>query len=194
LLISKNFRWQDWEEFNRNYIAFRLSLYSYLKKSTVSIEKLFSGGKMNISTDLKIKIPSVINIDKMDYRYPNGESCNIKVGTSFLNEAGAPFDSFMYVETIHDKPLLLAFQMKLSNLDSKSPMILNDQVINKEYNKIKNSVESLLPETDFICIILGRCEGNFDETKIPTNCIVMSKKEQMTYYGESYYHRLYPMS
>ena len=34
--------------------------------------------------------------------------------------------------------------------------------------------------------------GNFDEKKLPTNCIVISESEQETFYGEYYYHRLNP--
>ena len=44
--------------------------------------------------------------------------------------------------------------------------------------------------TEFVAIILGRCRGTFSENMLPSQCVVVSKEQQMNFYGESYYHRL----
>ncbi|KAI8892808.1 hypothetical protein BC833DRAFT_625470, partial [Globomyces pollinis-pini] len=95
LLIEKDFWCQDWKVFNRNYVAFRLSLFSYLGETTVSLKELFAGAKMNIPVDIEIKIPSLeaLKVSKIDYCYPSTKP-PIAIGDIVLNADGAPFDSF----------------------------------------------------------------------------------------------------
>jgi hypothetical protein len=88
------------------------------------------------------------------------------------------------------KPLLFAFQMKLAKQDSTTPQVISDETLNIEFNKINNAMSKYREGTDFVCVILGRCRGTFSEDKLPSKCIVVSKEEQMNFYGESYYHRL----
>ena len=197
LLIGDNFWWQDWEDFNRNYVAFRLSLYSYLGIKTVTLKQFFNGARTSFPDDYnpEIQIPAIdeIKVSKINNRYPSSStsSLSFSVGDSVLNADGAPFDSFVYVKTALDShPLLLAFQMKLAGKDSQSPQIITACTINAEFNKINNSISKCIPGTDFICVILGRCEGKFTEHDLPGKCIVVSEAEQVHFYGPSYFQRL----
>jgi len=193
ILLERDFWWQDWEVFNRDYISLRLSLYSYLNYTTISLKDFFSGAKMNIPADIEIKIPSLgslKNLEKLSHRYPSTKAPTFEIGDNVLNADGAPFDSFLYLETTAD-PILLAFQMKYANQTSKSPQVINEAIVNKEFTKINSAVTNYLPGTNFVCIILGFYEGTFDENKLPNNCVVISKQEQLTFYGPSYYHRLH---
>jgi hypothetical protein len=164
----------------------------------VSIKKFFAGAKMNIAADIKIKIlpVSALKVSKIDYCYPSKEKASVlEIGNSVLNASGAPFDSFLYLSTVAKEKetetlLLLAFQMKLANQASKDPQVINDDTVNCEFTKINDSVAKDLAQTDFVCIILGFCKGNFDENKLPSKCVVISREEQVDFYGPSYYHRL----
>jgi hypothetical protein len=191
LLIEKDFWWQDWEVFNRNYIAFRLSLFAYLGETTVSLKDFFAGAKMNIPVDIDIKIPplATLKVSKIEFRYPSTKAPAFDVGDNVLNADGAPFDSFLYLETT-SHPLLLAFQMKLAKLDSTNQQVIRNDTVDLEFNKINNAVSKYLAGTDFVAVILGRCRGSFSESNLPSKCVVVSKEQQMDFYGESYYHRL----
>jgi hypothetical protein len=191
LLIQKDFWWQDWEIFNWNYVAFRLSLYAYLKVPTVSLKEFFSGAKMNIPDDIEIKIPTLENlkISKINYRYPSTQAPVFPIGDSVLNGSGAPFDSFVYLETT-GVPLLLAFQMKFAHQDSQTPQVVSDKTVNDEFKKVNDTIATNLPGTNFVSIILGHCDGTFNENKLPAKCIVISRNEQLNFYGVSFYDRL----
>jgi hypothetical protein len=189
LFLGEDFWWQDWEIFNRNFIAFRLSLYSYLGHLTVSLKDFFAGAIMNIPVDFTIKIPSIsdIKVSKIQYRYPATQATPFSAGDSVLNGAGSPFDSFMYVEDVTGNKLLLAFQMKLSNPDSRTPQVISNDTVNDEFAKIVANLNG----TDFVCVVLGRCGSALKaDTCIGSNCIVVTKNEQLSFYGQSYYNRL----
>ncbi|KAJ2991733.1 hypothetical protein HDV02_003506 [Globomyces sp. JEL0801] len=185
-----DFWWNDWQVFNRNYIAFRLSLFAYLGVTTVSLKEFFAGAKMNISVNIDIKIPSLeaLKVSKIDYCYPSTKP-SIAIGDIVLNADGAPFDSFLYLDT-NTNPLLFAFQMKLAKQATTTNQVICDDTIEREFNKINNAVSESILGTNFVAIILGRCEGTFSENNLPRNCVVVSKEQQLKFYGESYYHRL----
>jgi hypothetical protein len=193
LLIGEgdDFWWQDWKVFNWNYMALRLSLFAYLGETIVSLKEFFAGAKMNIPVDIDIKIPSLaaLKVFKIDYRYPSTQAPVFDIGHNVLNADGAPFDSFLYLDTTTN-PLLFAFQMKLAKHDSTTQQVIRTDTVDHEFNQINNAVSKYLAGTDFIAIILARCRGTFSETKLPSKCVVVSKEQQMNFYGESYYHRL----
>ena len=87
----------------------------------------------------------------------------------------------------------MALQMKLGYLDSKNPQTITDQKINDEYNKINSAVFNHLKGTDFVAVILGRCEGKFAEGQIPSKSVVVSKAEHDVFYGAPFYYRLNKM-
>ncbi|KAJ2994826.1 hypothetical protein HDV02_001285, partial [Globomyces sp. JEL0801] len=124
---------------------------------------------MNIPVDIDIKIPSfeVLKVSKIDYRYPSTQAPPIAIGDSVLNADGAPFDSFLYLNT-NTNPLLFAFQMKLAKQDSTNKQVIRDDTIEREFNKINNAVSEYIPGTDFVAIILCRCEGTFSENNLPS--------------------------
>ena len=146
---------------------------------------------MNIPVDIDIKIPvlAALKVSKIDYRYPSTRAPAFDIGDHVLNGDGAPFDSFLYLDTT-TKPLLFAFQMKFTHQDSTIQQVLGNDNVDYEFNKINNAVSKYVAGTDFVAIILGRCRGEFSENKLPSKCVVVSKEQQMHFYGESYYHRL----
>ena len=191
LLISDNFCWQDWEVFNRNYMALRLSLFSFFKDdSTISINKFFEGGKIFIPSDVKImiKIPTSSDIELLQSKkiFPK-HSADFKngFGQSILNAPFAPFDSFMYLKTLSNEKILLAFQMKFAYTDSETPQTITNQIVNKEYNKMNDQIAKNVPGTDFVCIIMARCDSNYCENLIPTKSLIVSNQELKDFYGET---------
>jgi hypothetical protein len=192
LLRHEHLWLQNWELFNWNYIAFRLSLYSYLGYREIPLKNFFAGAKSNVDANVKIIVPSIsdIRVHKIPYRYPSTQSPDFPFGISVWNGSGAPFDSFMYVKTTSGSSLLLAFQMKLANQDSKRPQVINDDTLKIEFDKVNDCISTHLCGTEFVLIILGQCEGAFIDCNLPHNCVVVSKTEQMSFYGQCYYYRL----
>lgn len=195
LLITGNIWWQHWEVFNRNYLVFRLSLYRYLGQESITLRQLFNGAKTSLpeDVDIEIKVPSnnQLRITRANQRFPTTNSNNpFSVGVGVLNAAGAPFDAFMYLETVGNGNLLVALQMKLANHDSRSPQVINIRMINEELNKMNKTISSNLNGTDCVCVIVGRCEASFDENILSGKCFVISKNEYKDYYGDLYYHRI----
>ena len=199
ILIGADYWWQDWEVFNCNYIAFRLSLFSYQGIRSISLQQLFNGAKFSKLADIRIKIPteSEIIVSKINYRYPSTKAPQFDSGNSVLNGGGAPFDSFIYLEQEtpgnDDKRLLLALQTKLAYQDSGRPQLITNVLVNDEYQKINDTISNFIPGTDFVGVILGHCDGDFTEGNLPSNCVVVSKNEQKNFYGKAYYHRLNAM-
>lgn len=185
LLIENDF--QVWEVFNRNYIAFRLSLFAYLGETTVSLKEFFAGAKINIPVDIDIKIPLLadLKVSNITYRYPSTAAPAFNNGHNVLNADGASFDSFLYLDTATN-PLLFAFQSRLANQQSTTQQVIDNDTVDHEFSRINKAVSQYAPGTDFVAIILGRCRGTFSENKLPSKCVVVSKDQQMNFYGESY--------
>ena len=129
-----------------------------------------------------------LKISKSEYRYPRKKNSKFDYGVSVLNADGAGFDSFIYFETVDEKPLLIVLQMKFSLPNSQK--VINDKVITDEYKKIEKKVQKNLSGIDFVAVIIGNCKGEFTEENIPKNCIVISNSELVKFYGEYYYNRL----
>ena len=191
LLISKKMHWQSWEEFNCYYMAFRISLFSILGKTTTSLSTFLSGAQMNIPIDIVLKIPSIndIKTTRLYRKYPSTIQTEFPIGTCVLNASGSPFDAFVYLETTVGK-LLIAQQMKLASPDSGKPQKITSDLVNEEYHKVNNSIAQHIPKTDFILLVLGYCEGNYDIEKLPSKCAVVASNQFQEFYGESYSQHL----
>jgi hypothetical protein len=203
LLIRKDdIGWQKWEVFNQNYIAFRLSLYSFLGHQTVSLREFFDGAVSNIPVNTIIKIPSIedITTSVCPNRYPfsSKETQSLKIGDCVLNASGSPFDAFVWLSTTSSSSsssssssgkILLAMQMKYSQLDASTSAIDN-RLIDEEYKKVNDSVAKYLPGSDFVFLMLCRRDGNIDHKLLPSKTVVVSKSELLAFYGDSYYQRL----
>jgi hypothetical protein len=191
VLLNQDFWWQDWEVFNRNYLAFRLSLYSYLGYSTVLLSQFLSGAKLSIPVDITLSVPSFseIHTGKIDFRFPLTKQSGFADGACILNGNGAPFDAFVFLSTDSDR-ILIAQQMKLSHDDSTNPQIITNNSINTEYSKINQSVGKYIQGTDFVLLMCGHCEGILDITTLPSKVAIVSKSEFEGFYGKSYYKRL----
>ncbi|KAI3655320.1 hypothetical protein MP638_003718, partial [Amoeboaphelidium occidentale] len=106
LLITGNILWQDWEKFNRNYLMFRLSLYRYLEEESTTLRELLKGAKTsfpeNFDIEIKIPVEEELKIIQTNERFPTSKNVPFPTGTGVLNAAGAPFDAFMYLETVRN--------------------------------------------------------------------------------------------
>jgi hypothetical protein len=193
LLMGDNFWWQDWEVFCRNYVAFRLSLYSHLLLESVSLKSFFKGALFNLPTDYKVSVPSfeLIGVDDMEKHYPMSKD-RVKSNVCMMNAANAPFDAFMFVKTAERQRLLLIFQMKFSNLVTKSPEKVGQEMLTLEYKKVKAAMDEFLPQTKFVVVFLTHREKrqDFKEEQIPLGCILVTKDEEKELFGELYYNRL----
>lgn len=193
LLLDQNFWWQDWEVFNRNYFAFRLSLYSYLGYKTLSLGSFFTGAKCNLPSDINFVVPPIeeVQVIKANSRFPNTMS-EVKSNVFSLNAAGAPFDAFVLLDTVDKKRILVAFQMKFGGQDAKAPTKAGKDAIKAEYDKTEKAMNKFLPGTKFVLVFLSNHEKavDFTDADIPSGCILVTKDEQRALYGELYYRRL----
>lgn len=196
LLLDQPFRWQDWEEFNRNYFAFRLSLYSYIgEDATLSLRSYFKGAKFNLTSDIHFVVPpvSTITVKRANARFPMSLDKSFESYEFVLNAPGAPFDAFVYLDTpLPNKRFLLVFQMKFSDSETKRPAQVNSEMLEKEYKKVQNSVAKFREGTEFVLVfpIHRRKAVGFTDMDVPPNCVVIAKEEQEAVYGELYHHRL----
>jgi hypothetical protein len=190
LLFGEDVRWEDWEKFNQNYLAFRLLLFKHLGYKTVPLKQFFSGAQMNIPEDLEIEIPKNIQVSKANNQYPTTTTPNFGDGNCVLNVPGAPFDAFTYLRTKTGDRLLLALQMKWANLDSTYPQVIRQKTTEEEFEKIEDSVRNHLPGVDFVCVLLSRCKGMpFKNSNFDYKYVIVSLSEFEAFYGASYYQR-----
>jgi len=187
LLISQKMYWQGWEKFNWNYMAFRLSLFSKLGKTTIPLTQFLSGAQRNIPVDIILQIPSIDDIKtaSLKQQYPSTIQTEFPIGTCVLNAPGAAFDAFVYLETTAGT-LLLAQQMKLAYPDSGTPQKITNDSIDEEYHKVNDSITQHIPNTDFILLVLGRCEGDYIIERLPSKCAIVARNELQEFYGEAY--------
>jgi len=191
ILLDQDFWWQDWEVFNRNHLAFRLSLYSYLGYTKISLSQFLSGAKLSGLLDIKLIVPSLDNIltDKIDFRFPLTKKPHFEDGSCILNGSGAPFEAFVFLSTDSER-ILIALQMKFSHVDSKNPQKITNESINTEYLKVYQNVSEYIKGTNFLLLMCGRCQGVYDITTLPGNIAIVSDSEFECFYGNSYYKRL----
>lgn len=139
---------------------------------------------MNISRGTLIRIPEKIQVEKIDQRFPTTMQGPFDYGASILNASGAPFDSFMFLETARGGKLLLALQMKHWKTNIK------EEEMNTEFEKMKSSVTKNLPGTDFVGILLSTGNGSLNAAQLPENCIVISKNQHSSFYGKALSRRI----
>jgi hypothetical protein len=192
ILVGKDI--DEWDVFNRNYIAFRLSLYACLDCTSISLAEFFQGAVVNIPVETKIKIPSMdqIKVSRIEQRYPTTKEMKDKsfqVGDCVLNASGAPFDAFVWLETTDDEKLLFVEQMKMSRF-SASTRAINMDLINEEFNKANSTVAKYLDGADFVFMMLCRRDGNFDANQLPSKVAVVCNAQLRNFYGDAYYQRL----
>ena len=192
ILIGKDFWWQDWEKFNQNYLAFRLSLYSFLGFTEISLKTLFNGAKINIPGNIIVQIPPLKDMtsELLTQRFPTSISDEFPIGQFVLNASGAPFDAFVYLSTKDNKRILIAEEMKFANANSVRKQILTTEIMLEQYKKVNDAIYNHIRGTDFVFVILARCEGQFDASKIPINGVAVSMSEFRSFYGDAYYQRL----
>jgi hypothetical protein len=195
LLRQGDYFWQNWELFNRDYIALRLACHSYLGKTQITLDEFFKGAKMSVHDNMarmKIEIPTKMTVGEVEARYPTTEQPRIPVGHVTMTAAGAPFDSFVYVRLASEskKQVLLAFHMKFSRFTDDGNGKLTKKHIEEEYEKVQKSMSDKLPDMNFILIFLLRCETNCSVEDLPPNTILISKSEHESFYGLSLKDRI----
>ena len=73
------------------------------------------------------------NYEKMDYPYSD---ISKNISYTFLNADGAAWDVFGILK-ITSGFLCIAKQVKLTSVDANDPMIINQDLFNKEHTKVK---------------------------------------------------------
>ena len=193
LLINHDYWWQNWEVFNQRFLAFRLSLFSYLDKSNVSLAQLFHGAIFSEQFDATtIVVPTIsdIKLTTINFRYPTTKrEQSFSTAEFVLNGDGAAFDAFSYLQTQSSKTLF-ALQMKFSKLETKNPLKIDDKLIHTEYEKVRDSIKNSLPGIDFVFVLIAHCHAVLNRENLPPNCIIISIAEESLFYGQSYYQRL----
>lgn len=193
IILGEKLLWQTWEVFNVYYFAFRLSLFSAVNRSRISLDEFFSGAILRVDESIELIIPSSVQVKvkELERQFPAaGENESFDCGTVLKNKDGAPFDAFTYLECQHGKRILLAFQMKFSYTDSKYPQKISNRMIDKEYSKTQDAIQSLIPGTDFVFVLTGRCDSNFDEKKLPMNCVIVGNERRRDFYGDFFLQRI----
>lgn len=201
LLMKRKMHWQEWESFNINYFAFRLSLFAALGQPSIPLRDFFRGSLINIPDGSDLLIPSIDGIELVhaDRRYPQSKIENMPDYSFFLNADGAAFDGFVSIRVLrkgtgHVERKILALQMKSSD-SAKGQKITND-MIEKEYNKVKRAMDEFNDGAKFILVILGRCEfdgkgeGKVEELILPNNVALVTMSEHKQFYGSFYSSRL----
>ena len=196
-MLSSSIHWQSWEEFNHYYMAFRLSLFAKLGFTTLPLSIFLKGAMINIPKDIIMYIPDVdaIKTEVIHQRYPEFSNAQYSCGTCVLNGPSAKFDAFVYVATSSSedetKTLLVAQQMKYAQKDSINPQIITNKTINEEYLKVNTVLANHIPNTNFILLVLGCCDGDFDVEKFPSKCAVVAQNQCRQFYGELYSEYLF---
>ena len=126
-----------------------------------------------------------IKTTKSEVQYPSKNSKEFIIGTCVLNAPGAAFDAFVYLDTTNGK-LLIAQQMKFASSDLKKPQKITNNIINAEYHKLNDSIAQNIRNTDFILLVLGRCDGAYDAGMIPSKCAVVARNDFEAFYGDLY--------
>lgn len=82
--------------------------------------------------------------------YLKNESINEYMGHVFLNAPGAPFDVFGFfdIEKHEHKTLFLCEQVKLSDTEAVTPMVIDQKLFDEEHRKV------ILPQQYWICICI----------------------------------------
>ena len=80
--------------------------------------------------------------------------------------------------------------MKFANDKSANQQVLTTELMLEQYTKVNNAVSVHIRETDFVCVILARCNGSFDVSKVPIKGVAVSRNELKSFYGDAYYQRL----
>ena len=184
ILIGKDIGWQEWEVFNRNYLAFRISLYEFLWYKQVSLRDFFQGAIVNFSQDIIVKIPSfekpeIMTAIKYYYRP------EINAEPYLLDALDAKFDAGTWLESASSERILLMVQQIKESSGTNS---FDAKLINSEYQKARSSVVS--QNTDFVFVMFSRRNGKFKHTDLPENAVIVSNAQLLDFYREPYFQRL----
>ena len=66
----------------------------------------------------------------------------------YINGKGSVWDGFSYLHGDSDR-MLLSFQMKFAESDSKNPQQISEELIGKEFDKASNAYKQLLKTNNF---------------------------------------------
>ncbi|CAG8567970.1 9766_t:CDS:2 [Ambispora leptoticha] len=199
---EEQFYWQQWENFNVNFWALRMCLLSVLGYKTIKLKELLKGALYSdVDMDVDVDIPDYnsVQVHYLSKRYPfddnvldsNGQSCEISHNDNnkiYKNGEGAGCDEFSFLIINRGQPMLLALQMKWRDLESENPQKINDKLISKEYNKVKDFARKIGLD-NWLLIILSNCSSTFNKTLLPTRCAIVDKNNFIEFYGKIYSSR-----
>ena len=187
LLAIDTIYWQNWEDFNWRYMAFRLSLYSFLGKTEIKLAELFGGSIHEFSNLITIKVPCLDKIDaiKLTHIYPNSDFKQVP-GVCYKNADHGSFDSFMLLNTTSNENLYLIIQSMHANSDSASPQVIKQQTINAEFGKINETMNTKDIKRDFVCIYLCNCDQVEGDLIFASKSVLVTKAQHRAFFGPAY--------
>ncbi|CAG8543031.1 3327_t:CDS:2, partial [Acaulospora colombiana] len=199
---EEQFYWQQWENFNVNFWALRMCLLSVLGYKAIKLKELLKGALYSdVDMDVDVDIPDYnsVQVHYLSGRYPsddnvldsNGQSCEISHNDNnkiYKNGEGAVCDGFSFLIINRGQPMLLALQMKWRDLESENPQKINDKMISKEYNKVKDFARKIGLD-NWLLLILSNCSSTFNKSLLPTRCAIVDKNNFIEFYGKIYSSR-----
>ena len=162
ILLRSEITSEEWESFNRNYIALRLAMFRHLGYTSISLDRFFTGAKMDVKRST-IVIPSNIEVIDVTSRFPphfpedHGQSQKITEKTANLNvirsnygfpteglvtknASGVPFDAYVFLNSSSGKNVVMSFQMKLQSHEANKPEFVRDKMVSEECEEIRMSL------------------------------------------------------
>jgi hypothetical protein len=189
--FKTDWNFQKWEEFGRNFVAFRLFLYKQLNYKTVKVKDLFRGSLLHPRNceNLELNIPDDIAVYDFKKQYPlTKPKKEFKLGTFLLNGPSASFaDSFAYIQTTTGTKYSLGIQSKYSQ-DKKNNITNKD--IDVEYIKVEKALQLNFKNDNFILLMLCRRDGNIDPKVLPKNTYCVTMTEARSFFGDLLYTRI----
>lgn len=215
MVPSRPIFWQEFELFNMRFWALRLSLLSFLGKTTIPLKDLLCGAWYSDSIpDVTVRIPrhSSINIRRLMKRFPDHlEICDeenrprsdilTQFDTFYINDEGAEMNGFHFMNLdmagSDNESIFVIFQCKLSNDDTATPQAIDMPMLKEESDKAKAANNKLLqavencPVKEWILVVLsnGQRARSLRKYRVPEKCALVDSSDFLSYFGHSFAYR-----
>ncbi|CAG8614883.1 16022_t:CDS:2, partial [Racocetra persica] len=180
--------WQEFEDFNMRFWTLRLRLLSFLNEP-ITIQELFRGAfNFGYYSECIFHLPTVdsIQYQQLNFQYPTTEqNLRISPGIVYKNGAGAPWDLFFVLDDC------------IFTIQIKSSEVIDERMLNTEYNKVKNAFNILQNsfEGEFVIknwVLLICTNGSRTVNSLNSlqkNCFIVDCENFKDFYGYTFSSR-----
>jgi hypothetical protein len=196
-------RWRQFERFNIEFWALRLSLLSAAGRKTAMLDELFPGAEFASSCpNFEVTIPdcSEMKMHMLVDNYPESQEVSdlykqkhsdlhMKYNEVFVNGKTALIDGFSFLQQPEAaKGLMICFQMKLAEYDSKNLSYINEKTLEEESVKFRRVQELLHDKNlDYIFVVLSnRHKTSNTEFPAKINGTLVHRENFKSYYGYTF--------